>query len=820
MEERVKMVKSQAPAVDRRFYEELIERSLRMATPFWPLQNSVAVNPFWFKRNEPFDQVLTELSPAIHHSLFMPVDFFLEKINSGTITESALEKALELLSRKNKGIPSTVVQFLSECRVPAPPHPELYVLSESLHVDARIHTAIIADVGKHCAAYLDERQAISPYPWKRLRFWNAWVSAQDFDSSIERIFPVDKKGVLTDLALLDPEDAVAFMLARIGLAPSLHTAYLRRLTATVLGWSSQFKYCEWQRSLGNDINPLAECKDLLAVRLAYDFLLARSLQESHPESLKQWTNQVADFPEDELRVDSPFPILQLAAELSYQTSVSQRIASLNQRRSDVPEAQFVFCIDVRSESYRRHLESRDPAFQTIGFAGFFGAPFDYKRVGEDRVGHRLPVLLAPAYHVSESSREKDGRVSARLLSEKVQSYFRRLRKNPISSFIYVELFGALYIQRLVSKTFHFFTDQLRRRRVPGRFQSEFGPDLDSMQSMDGTPITLDEKIDRAASVLTHLGLTRDFAELVWFVGHGSRSTNNAFASSLDCGACGGHAGDINARLIADLLNDPSVRAGLKIRGIQIPDGTWFIAAIHETVTDEVYALDSERIPDVHRKKSEAVEAQLRLASKSCFRERSERLPLSEHNSYRRGHNWSEVRPEWGLVGNASFIVAPRERTLRVDLESRAFLHDYDWKKDESSEFKTLELIMTAPMVVTNWINLQYYASTVAPQVYGAGNKILHNLTNECGVVEGNGGDLRFGLPIQSVHDGKRFMHEPLRLSVYIEAPREEIEKVIARHETVRELVDNGWLHILHIEPGESRISLRTEKGEYRPSLSS
>jgi uncharacterized protein YbcC (UPF0753/DUF2309 family) len=143
----------------------------------------------------------------------------------------------------------------------------------------------------------------------------------------------------------------------------------------------------------------------------------------------------------------------------------------------------------------------------------------------------------------------------------------------------------------------------------------------------------------------------------------------------------------------------------------------------------------------------------------------------------------------------------------MNLSSRAFLHDYDWSKDEKSNYQTLELIMTAPMIVTNWINLQYYASTVAPQVYGAGNKLLHNLTNETGVLEGNGGDLRVGLSLQSIHDGHSFVHEPLRLSVFIEAPRDKIESMIEKHLLVRELIEHEWLHLIHIDP----ITLKSER---------
>jgi uncharacterized protein YbcC (UPF0753/DUF2309 family) len=172
-------------------------------------------------------------------------------------------------------------------------------------------------------------------------------------------------------------------------------------------------------------------------------------------------------------------------------------------------------------------------------------------------------------------------------------------------------------------------------------------------------------------------------------------------------------------------------------------------------------------------------------------------PDAERQIVGRSYDWSQVRPEWGLAGNAAFIAAPRSRTRGVELNGRAFLHDYDWRDDNG--FGVLELIMTAPMVVASWINLQYFGSTVNNKVFGSGNKVIHNVTGTIGVLEGNAGDLKVGLPWQSVHDGKRFVHEPLRLNVFVEAPMEAINGVIAKHEMVRQLVDNRWLHLFLID---------------------
>lgn len=133
----------------------------------------------------------------------------------------------------------------------------------------------------------------------------------------------------------------------------------------------------------------------------------------------------------------------------------------------------------------------------------------------------------------------------------------------------------------------------------------------------------------------------------------------------------------------------------------------------------------------------------------------------------------------------------------MSLQGRAFLHDYKWQQDKN--FSILELILTAPVVVASWISLQYYGSTVAPHMFGSGNKLLHNVIGGIGVVEGNGGLLRTGLPWQSIHDGEAYAHEPLRLTVCIEAPTEALSDVLSRHASVRALFDNGWLYLFCLD---------------------
>jgi uncharacterized protein YbcC (UPF0753/DUF2309 family) len=73
--------------------------------------------------------------------------------------------------------------------------------------------------------------------------------------------------------------------------------------------------------------------------------------------------------------------------------------------------------------------------------------------------------------------------------------------------------------------------------------------------------------------------------------------------------------------------------------------------------------------------------------------------------------------------------------------------------------------------------------------------------------------LRVGLSRQSLHDGDRWVHEPLRLTVIIDAPQHAIEAVIGKHAVVQQLLDNGWLHLWRFD--QSRLQ-RYETGNWRP----
>ncbi len=800
--------------------------------PTWPLDRFIAVNPYWEWRASPAVDAAALLAALAGTSLTMPRAWFRDEWAAGRLSVAHLDEvAAELGDLALAARARAVLHDLAAHSPPARSRMALMTDLRDLGPGPRRGQSwtelVTHQISQHCAAHFDRWQA-SWHPQRDHDLFTGWRNQLTASHGIAwRHGASWVRAQLTRLPA-EPIDAIAAMLDTLTIPEEAHDAYLTTLLLSVNGWAAWCAYGRWQARLVSEDDD-GEVVALLAVRLAWEWLLYNDAAVVETSTLlddwaHSWrdTHALAAATKDEQRVDW---LLQTALERTYQDTLLGPLAQADVAPADVPAAQAVFCIDVRSEVFRRALESVTPDIHTRGFAGFFGLPIAYTPAGSALTRPQLPGLLTPSLEVRETTATEGPSIDAiaaqRSATLENRQRWRRFRSAPSSTFSFVESMGLTYGPKLLK-------DSLAHTHATPNWEHD-GLNPGSAVGLRPRLQLIDDDPAAAAAtahnVLRGMGLTDGFAPLVLVCGHGSHTTNNPHATGLDCGACGGQTGEINARVLADVLNSSVVRAHLQAAGVTVPSTTWFVPALHNTTTDEVHLFDTELVPDAHRARVAELQRWLDAASARARAERASSLALGrigdrpdrlERVVRERANDWSQVRPEWGLAGNAAFIVAPRSRTRHINLGGRCFLHDYDWRLDP--DLSVLTLIMTAPMVVTNWINLQYNASTVDNRRYGSGNKVLHNVVGgHIGVFEGNGGDLRIGLPVQSLHDGHTLRHAPLRLSVFIEAPRHGIDTIIGEHGVVHDLVTNAWLHLLRIEPSTGTVERWTPAGWTTPT---
>ncbi len=639
---------------------------------------------------------------------------------------------------------------------------------------------------KWIQVFLDEGQATITMPQREKGLYIAWRYNAQFDNNLHQNDP-KKKQYLASLPSCS-EKSLGQLLIDLGISQENCTQFLTLMLTTLPGWASYIKYRTDFQSCDEQLaNPVSQA-DYLAIRLVITYLLWPKAKE-----LINWYHQI------QINTQSYHHIMETMSknEKSYRNSLLKNIASQKDNNmKEKVDAQVIFCIDVRSEPFRRALESTGN-YETFGFAGFFGLPVQIKDAVLGEKYASCPVLLSAKHtihKVADCSLKEQQRDRERYkLLTTLKSFYQSLKYTFVSPFALVEMLGLTFGAWMGLRT---FAPRLAYRiKLDGI--SIIRPPIANNYLIDD--IHFDDQCRYAENALRMIGLTSSFAPLVVLCGHGSTTQNNAYATALDCGACAGRHGEVNASILAKILNDVNVRKNLSSKGILIPKETYFVAAKHDTTTDEVMLYPSKQVDGLIQLKLDLQKAREINSQRRCRQLGVNINKTGTKLTTLRSQDWAQIRPEWGLARNAAFIVAPRDLTKKLDLKGRCFLHSYDYRQDPL--LSSLTTILTAPMIVANWINVQYLFSTLDNVAYGAGNKITKNITGKIGVMQGNASDLMTGLPLQSVYlsDEKPY-HEMQRLLTVVYAPRSHIDIIILKEAGLQKLFQNGWVTLSCIEP--------------------
>ncbi len=817
---RVLQVPTRTPAcTDDQMAEVVVVSAIVAAAsvvgPAWPLRNFVAANPLTHLEPLAFQDALSIIGRAHGVTGRATLGYFVDLYAEGRITTAQLRSALaeekptghcheelsiasfEDLSRRL----ATVADRSSA------PHRSFrsWKAKEPAHGSdparqSDLHSSVWAQRGWGLAS--------TDGPWE---LWLNGAAHRSYDRAVG----ISGAAAFARSLPRDPAAAIIRLATVLNLSEAHLVSYFVAMFASAPGWTG---HASWRSRRTHHIGPLVE---LAAMRMAHDALFAparpmsRSSDTDSPtcgtDSRFSLTNTL-DTDQDDSQELVAFSgrVWQRALEIS----VEERLlpALTHAARSDRltraghgtrPASQSIWCIDVRSEPVRRRLEALGNHL-TYGYAGFFGAAV--RQVDADGVTHELcPGLIEPAFDSEQAPSDLTVR---QVLHRTVTAVSR----HPLGALAVAEGGGLVAAGASTLSVL----DPLRMRRITRTWTR--GSSSPHQVPVLRTELDVAARADLVEAALRATGLTDDFAPVLVFCAHGASPENNAFATAYDCGACGGNDGVVNATLLVDALNDPNVRAVLAVRGLHLPEDTVAVVALHDTTTDSVDLLPSPDRPLTESLRSVGVD--LREAGAAAAQHRGPTLPnhSSRHGERplaRRAADWSEPTPEWGLAGNAAIVIGPRDLTTSIDLHQRVFLHSYDRENDPHGTI--LEQLLTAPLVVAQWINAQYYFSAVAPGVFGAGDKTTHNVVGDVGVLSGAHGDLRTGLPWQAlfrdqpgtVPDAGNLMHEPVRLLAVVAADPQLICDVVSRHETLSQLVVNEWIHLVCLD-GSRTHRLQTD----------
>jgi uncharacterized protein len=724
----------------------------------------------------------------------------------GRISKGTLDKTVT----KHKG-PAALeawVQKLLSATFEPPPPPRIGSLRSywkklfQIDMDSLVHPSLF----RVLCGYLDQGIAIWNFPVWHKDFFGSLrdMEKQSFSSFF-------RKGRARKL-LLETSCEINDLLRILLGDETLYEQYLFDQQFAHQGWSGMVSVVESQPETLLD-RRIISLKDLIRFELlleidALDYQLKKDWKPLS-KSLKERPIALFESPANEKQkseLTEALMIWQEAFEWTFYDEVLNGIQSVRAKPIAITQKSFqaLFCIDDRECSLRRHLERADLECETFGTPGFFSSEFFFQPLDGKFYTKVCPAPITPKYLIKEvgvaEKREED-------------IHFRKQTHTLFRGFVISQIIGFEAAFKLLLNIF-------RPTMSPSTATSFKHADSHAELTIEnknpedkenGLQIGFNvaEMVQRVEGQLMSIGLVKNFAPIVYVVGHGSSSVNNPHYAAYDCGACSGRPGSVNARVICFMANHPEVRRQLAEKGIVIPSETQFIGGLHDTTRDDIQFYDEEKLSPVNLALHKKYKAEFALALNANAKERSRRLvsintrhkPDKIHEEVKvRSVSLFEPRPELNHATNALCIVGRRSLTKNLFLDRRAFLNSYDYENDPEGKYLLNILRPAAP--VCGGINLEYYFSRVDNRKLGAGTKLPHNVMGLFGVANGIDGDLRPGLPSQMIE-----VHDPVRLLIIVEHFPDVVLASLKRSPETYQWFENEWVNLAAVNPETQEISV-------------
>ena len=772
-----------------------------------PLKDFIHHNTLHAFQEDNFFDAVSKANQIFGYQTLLPLNEYRKLYHEGKIDKRILERCI--IQRKGKDELDIFMYKLVSADISDTSNQRIGVLRKSwklfynINLDALIHPLLI----RILSSYLDQGISIWNFPAGNQGLLGA---LRELEKNVYiHILKTDKARKL----ILDEKVTLSDLLEIVVGNQEYYEQYIFDQQFAHQGWSGMVSYIE---------DHPESCIDKKIVSL-HDLIFIELLLE-----IDQLTNKLGDdwlpvskiikIKPDPLFHDIPFTvkdeilsIWQEAFEWTYYDQILEgfTIEQNNFPHNDERQKNFqaLLCIDDRECSFRRYLEKYDMTCETFGTPGFFGVEFYFQPEHGKHYTKMCPAPVTPKFLIKEQGAKMQW--GKDLHYDKQTHLFLGgwIIGQTLGFWSALKLFVNIFKPTLSPASASSFRHMDREAKLT----IEFNP-LQPIHEHLQIGFKVNEMVDRVEGVLKSIGLVNHFAPIVYVVGHGASSVNNTHYAGYDCGACSGRPGSVNARVLSYMANHKEVRTQLKGRGINIPDNTIFIGALHDTTRDEIDFYDENTLLSSHQNLHELNKQTFQKALVSNAKERSRRFEnyaLNEDDEIvyekmkKRSVSLFEPRPELNHATNTLCIVGRRSLTDHLFLDRRAFMNSYDYRVDP--EGKYLLAILRAAAPVCGGINLEYFFSRVDHYRLGAGTKLPHNVIGLFGVSNGVDGDLRPGLPTQMIE-----LHDPVRLLFVVEHHPDIVMKTIQSHPETFQWFNKNWVHLVVSDPVSRELNIWKE----------
>lgn len=767
-----------------------------------PLKDFVHHNTLHAFQHTRFYDALREASTIFGYRVSLSLPEYRNFYTQGKISKAVLEKSIA--DKKGKEHVTDWMNRLLNKTYPNPGTPRIGSLRSNwkrqyqLDMDSLVHPMLF----RILCSYLDQGISIWTFPVKEKGFLAALaVMEQNGFTSFFRKKRARQLLLEGNIRLTDLLEKV------VGKDEAFYTQYLYDQQFAHQGWSGMVSAIEDFPETLLDNRPIS-IHDLIVFELlleidALDFHFGENNWQPLSSRVPNKPGELfGSVPQTELT-----EVLTLWQDAFEWTYYDQVLAGMQLSVHQHPEVrsgknfQALFCIDDRECSIRRHVEAADVYCETFGTPGFFGVEFYYQPQDGKFYTKLCPAPVTPRYLIKEESNSSKRETDIHFSKHAHSFHSGWLISQTLGFWSVIKLALNIFRPTMSPSTASSFKHMDEHAKLTIEYTGETENNLQ-------IGFKVDEMVTRVEGLLRSIGLVKDFAPIVYVIGHGSSSVNNPHYAAYDCGACSGRPGSVNARVISYMANHPKVREQLREKGIDIPDTTQFMGGLHDTTRDEMQFFDETSLSESNKTIHAGNQPTFTQALDANAKERSRRfVSINTHQSPEKIHeeirirsvSLFEPRPELNHATNALCVVGGRELTKDLFLDRRSFLNSYNYKMDPDGKY--LFSILKAAAPVCGGINLEYYFSRVDNQKLGAGTKLPHNVMGLFGVANGIDGDLRPGLPSQMIE-----VHDPIRLLIIVEHHTDVVLKTIQFAPETYEWFKNEWVHLVVIHPDTRALS--------------